>query len=150
TMIDEFGETNRTQPWFGQSDSAFQVASFSGRGNVGIGTEGDDGRFKPDVVAPGTWVVSTRSTTWDMGAYYNPTNYEVQNSFDQVVNTNTINVYPLFVPDNAVRLDISVASTNGIPMPIYVRVNNFPNAGDFVANDFASFPANGPLTTSAP
>jgi len=48
-------------PFLGYSDSDNQVAVFSSRGNVGIGTEGDFGRFKPDVVAPGTFVVSTRS-----------------------------------------------------------------------------------------
>ena len=56
------------QPWLGSTDSSNQVAGFSGRGNVGIGLEGDNGRFKPDLVAPGTFVVSTRSQQWDQGA----------------------------------------------------------------------------------
>lgn len=30
-----------------------QVAAYSSRGNVGVGVEGEFGRFKPDVVAPG-------------------------------------------------------------------------------------------------
>ncbi len=51
-----------------------EVAAFSSRGNVGVGIEGAVGRFKPDVVAPGTFVVSARSTRWDQLAYYNPTN----------------------------------------------------------------------------
>ena len=51
------------------------MAGLFGRGNVGIGIEGAYGRFKPDVVAPGTFVVSTRSEQWDTNAYYNPTNY---------------------------------------------------------------------------
>ena len=50
------------------------MAAFSGRGNVGVGIEGEFGRFKPDVVAPGTFVVSARSTQWDQAAYYQPTN----------------------------------------------------------------------------
>jgi len=49
------------QPWLPSSDSDDQVAGFSSRGNVGIGLEGPSGRFKPDVVAPGSVVVSTRS-----------------------------------------------------------------------------------------
>ncbi|HXT39183.1 MAG TPA: S8 family serine peptidase, partial [Candidatus Angelobacter sp.] len=57
------GETNA--PFLGYTDSDNQVAAFSSRGNVGIGTEGDFGRFKPDVVAPGTFVVSTLSLNMD-------------------------------------------------------------------------------------
>ncbi|PYM12382.1 MAG: hypothetical protein DME18_11560, partial [Verrucomicrobia bacterium] len=52
-------------PFLGLSDSDNEVASFSSRGNVGIGTEGEFGRFKPDVVAPGVFVVSTRSQNLD-------------------------------------------------------------------------------------
>src|SRR6266487_1206365 len=51
-------------PFLGFTDSDNVVASFSSRGNVGIGTEGEFGRVKPDVVAPGAFVVSTRSSRW--------------------------------------------------------------------------------------
>lgn len=46
------------------SDSADQVADFSGRGNVGVGVEGPSGRMKPDLVAPGDYVVSLRASTF--------------------------------------------------------------------------------------
>ncbi|NBV20837.1 MAG: hypothetical protein EBS05_02420 [Proteobacteria bacterium] len=46
------------------TDSDNQVADFSGRGNVGVGIEGPSGRFKPDVVAPGGYVLSLRSSTF--------------------------------------------------------------------------------------
>jgi subtilisin-like proprotein convertase family protein len=62
------------QPWLGLTDSSNQVAAFSSRGNVGVGLEGVFGRFKPDLVAPGTFVVSARSTQWDPLACYTPTN----------------------------------------------------------------------------
>ena len=65
-------ETN--QPWLGLTGGSNVVAGFSSRGNVGIGVEGDFGRFKPDLVAPGVFVVSARSGGWDEGAYYRPTN----------------------------------------------------------------------------
>ena len=55
-------ETN--YPWSGMTDTNNQVAPFSSRGNVGIGIEGVSGRFKPDVVAPGAMVVSTRSSNY--------------------------------------------------------------------------------------
>ncbi len=51
-------------PFLGMTDSHNEVADFSSRGNVGIGSEGEFGRFKPDLVAPGTFVVSTRATEW--------------------------------------------------------------------------------------
>ncbi len=46
------------------TDNSNQVASFSSRGNVGIGLEGTFGRFKPDLVAPGTFTVSARTRSW--------------------------------------------------------------------------------------
>lgn len=46
------------------SDSADQVADFSARGNVGVGVEGPSGRMKPDLVAPGDYVVSLRASTF--------------------------------------------------------------------------------------
>ena len=62
------------QPWLELTGASNRVAGFSSRGNVGIGLEGDFGRFKPDLVAPGVFVVSARSGQWDQGAYYTPTN----------------------------------------------------------------------------
>jgi len=52
-------------PFLGLTDSEEHVAAFSSRGNVGIGTEGQFGRFKPDLVAPGTFLISSRSRDWD-------------------------------------------------------------------------------------
>ncbi len=46
------------------SDSLDQVADFSSRGNVGVGIEGTAGRFKPDLVAPGAYLVSLRASTF--------------------------------------------------------------------------------------
>ena len=49
---------------FPESDSDSQVADFSSRGNVGIGLEGDNGRFKPDLVTPGTWILSLSASNY--------------------------------------------------------------------------------------
>lgn len=46
------------------TDTDWQVAFYSSRGNVGIGVEGPVGRFKPDVVAAGSFIISTRSAQW--------------------------------------------------------------------------------------
>ena len=72
TEIDEDGNevekevvtTTTNTPFAGMSDSNNEVAAFSSRGNVGIGIEGEYGRFKPDLVAPGTFIISTRSSDW--------------------------------------------------------------------------------------
>jgi sugar lactone lactonase YvrE len=54
----------------GLTDTREQVCDFSARGNVGLGVEGLFGRFKPDVVAPGAFVLSARST-----GFTNPSPY---------------------------------------------------------------------------
>ncbi len=63
-------ECQTNTPWLPLTDSSNQVAAFSSRGNAGIGIEGDAGRFKPDLVAPGVFVLSTRSSQWDTTDYY--------------------------------------------------------------------------------
>ena len=75
------------QPWLGLTDTNNAVAAFSSRGNVGVGLEGEVGRLKPDVVAPGTFIVSARSTQWDQAAYYAPTNAS-GNYFEVLSNLN--------------------------------------------------------------
>lgn len=57
---------NTNAIFLGVSDSSDQIAAFSSRGNVGIGTEGEFGRFKPDVVAPGTFVIAPRAKEWKL------------------------------------------------------------------------------------
>ncbi|HYE30451.1 MAG TPA: S8 family serine peptidase [Methylomirabilota bacterium] len=66
TVDPETGITNSepVQPYREWTDSDNEVTAFSSRGNVAIGVEGDYGRFKPDVVAPGTFVISTRADAW--------------------------------------------------------------------------------------
>ncbi len=133
--------TNTSTPWLPETDSGYspfgnsvgaQVASFSSRGNVGVGVEGPYGRFKPDVVAPGTFVVSTRSQQWDELAYYNPTNYTFNVFTNQIVRTNSLHYYNISVPANAVSVAISVVpnrfSPNPFPtnLPVYARLADYP------------------------
>ncbi|MBI3875282.1 MAG: S8 family serine peptidase, partial [Verrucomicrobia bacterium] len=51
-----------------ETDSNDQVVDFSARGNVGLGIEGVFGRFKPDLVVPGTALLSL----WSSGYPGNP------------------------------------------------------------------------------
>jgi subtilisin-like proprotein convertase family protein len=141
-------------PWTASSDSDQEVASFSSRGNVGIGIEGDFGRFKPDVVAPGTFVVSTRSGQWDEAAYYNPTSHQFAVYQDLLLSSNSVFNNAVFVPANAVQVNISVLPNFTVPSPtpdlqIYVRQSEVPttNAGDYTfvrVNDVSMPPDGGP------
>jgi subtilisin-like proprotein convertase family protein len=142
--------TNPVAPWTKETDSSFQVADYSARGNVGIGSEGTYGRFKPDVVAPGSFVVSTRSEQWDTSAYYNPSNYYYNEFDEQVVDPNGVQYYNLPVPGNAVSVKITLTSDGTTPFPtnllIYVRQADYPDPTtyDFVtSNNMVMIPPDG-------
>jgi subtilisin-like proprotein convertase family protein len=141
------------QYWLPMTDTSFQVAGFSSRGNVGIGTEGPAGRYKPDVVAPGTFVVSTRSTEWNQTNYYyqNPTNNDTQEYTNIVIQPGSIfaNSFPL-VPDNAIQVTIQVVPDPDSPtsfpsLPIFMGLETSPNVYDYVTtNNLFSIPPDGP------
>jgi len=140
------------QAWLGQTDSQDEVAGFSSRGNVGIGIEGDFGRFKPDVVAPGTFVVSTRSMTWDTNAYYNVTNHNVNTFFGESVKTNALSSYLLFVPCGSVELDLFVTPINpaNAQVPIFAKAGTEPDYStyDFVGTNVLRIPNISPVDTT--
>jgi subtilisin-like proprotein convertase family protein len=79
------GSLSTNAIFLGMTDSLDEVAAFSSRGNVGIGTEGDFGRFKPDLVAPGTFIISTRAKTWDLAndVDTNSPQYTILNELNQ-------------------------------------------------------------------
>ena len=143
------------QVWQLMTDSSNQVAGFSGRGNVGVGIEGTFGRYKPDVVAPGTFVVSTRSGQWDTNAYYNPTNVYESGISDQVSpgswNEYQFSDFGLSVPNNAVSASIQILQNTlflmpfPTNMPIYVALNTFanPTTFDFSELDGVTIPPDG-------
>ena len=149
-------DCSTNMPWVPSTDSGnvdigFQVAKCSGLGNVGIYVEGESGRFKPDVVAPGTFVLSTRSTQWDEGAYYNPTSYLSSVFTGAMVDASSTNLWinALFVPETAVQLTLTLvpdlASPNPFPnLPIYVRRSDFPTTTtyDYVGTNQVSIPPN--------
>ena len=125
-------------PWALMTDSSDQVARFSSRGNVGVGVEGRSGRFKPDVVAPATFVISTRSGRWDEPSYYT--------RHDTVLHRDLIfggqGTFPfdfIFVPENATKLSFQVFPTSPIPFPgVALLVNNdlsFSAPFDFIGTN---------------
>ena len=147
------GTTNPV--WLAGTSTGYRVASYSSRGNVGIGIEGTYGRFKPDVVAPGTFIVSTRSSEWDTNTYFydNPTNTDTA-TYDGVIadpDSLWVNGFPI-VPNNAIGVSITVTanadSPNPFPtnLPIYFSLLGSPFPGSvFTANDQVNIPADGGL-----
>jgi subtilisin family serine protease/subtilisin-like proprotein convertase family protein len=128
--------TNTSTPWKNMTSSANHVAGFSARGNVGIGIEGPNGRFKPDLVAPGTFVISTRSLDWDEVEYYNPTNYNYNLLENQVAQTNSLLQYPIFLQEDAVGFSIDIVPNEDSPvpfpaLPIYVRRDGAPTVAQY-------------------
>ena len=144
TNIVTDASSNKAAVWQPETDSSSQVAWSSSRGNVGIGTEGTFGRFKPDVVAPGAFVVSTRSSQWNTNVYYNPTNDIGTVYRNQTLTTNALDYFNVTVPANAVAVLINVIqnhSTTTFPtnLPIYVLQSGLPttNSSDFVTSNNA-------------
>ncbi|HZI31454.1 MAG TPA: S8 family serine peptidase, partial [Candidatus Binatia bacterium] len=145
--------TNEVLAWQAGTSSSSEVAGYSARGNVGIQTEGQYGRFKPDVVAPGNFVVSTRPSMWDKAAYYNPTNYHTQFSQYGAVATPDVLAYGGgTIPSNAVALNIRVESNplspNPFPtnFPIYISLSGVPSATNYdvaTSNNVLSIPPGG-------
>ncbi len=133
--LDENGDPQTNQVFLLETDSDFQVASFSSRGNVAPGVEGEFGRFKPDVVAPGTFTISARSRDW-----VDPRSFEgaqVNRITDQQVTPNGFNFYSLFVPDDAsefrIRILPNFRSPDPFPgLPLYLRYGSFPGRTDFI------------------
>ncbi|MBO4796200.1 MAG: S8 family serine peptidase, partial [Verrucomicrobia bacterium] len=121
------------------SDDEQQVASYSSRGNVGIGKEGSNGRRKPDVVAAGSFIVSTRGQTLKDET---PETYEdVQIYSDQFLDYGETNNYAFFGQTNLVSLKIDViASTNTDTMvvpdvKIYLKKGARPTLYDYVGEN---------------
>src|SRR5262249_32371346 len=135
-----------SQIWTAKTDAGDQVAGYSSRGNVGIGFEGEFGRYKPDVVAPGSFVISLRSSQWDEGAYYNPTNRSVDDSARGIVlGSHATYNSVVFVADNTVQLIVRVV-TNAATLALPVSVTAPPPSGTVTTRaNVVSLPPDGAL-----
>ncbi len=110
-------------PWYGMTDTNNQVSPYSSRGNVGIGTEGLYGRFKPDVVAPGSMLVSARSSD-----YVEPDG--ITNTYPYVFNGLTIgfnrtNLFAINVPRNAISVTILTVTNAASPTNLALTVSAY-------------------------
>ena len=131
TNIVTDASSNKSAFWQPLTDSGSQVAGYSSRGNVGIGIEGQFGRYKPDVVAPGTFVISTRSAQWATNAYYNPTNDNTTTLSDLLKpHAQTDPPLQFFVFNQAIGVTIQATLPSGtppVPLPINVWEVTDPN-----------------------
>jgi len=157
-VTDEYGNSNAV--WQPETSSSSLVSDYSARGNVGVGVEGPSGRFKPDVVAPGNFVVSTRSSEFNENAYYNQTNYDTTYYQDEQVTTNGVDGLSYFnvsVPPTAIGITIQLYPNAQSPtpfpsnFPIYLEIANppdpFNDPGDIDATVYGNpvnIPPSGP------
>jgi len=130
------GQLVTNQVILGQTDSDDEIAFFSSRGNVGIGTESLAGRFKPDVVAPGGFIISTKPKDWVLDL--TPTNGAVTLFPNQTIAPSELNNYAVDVPDSTTNLIIELLPNRNSPtpfpqLPIYLKYGDFPTTNDFKA-----------------
>lgn len=140
--------TNLVKPFQTETDSTNQVASFSGRGNVGIGLEGENGRWKPDVVAPGSYILSARSSLWRDNQAFEDS--DLQEFEFQTVPERNQNNYSMFIPPNAKSFEIQVSPNVQTvePMPdleIRVAYGREPVPEDSLGVNSVSLPDDGEL-----
>lgn len=143
TVGPEDDEIELIAPFEDDTDSENQVASFSSRGNTGIGTEGEYGRFKPDVVAPGTYIISARS-----GQYVDPTEVleqDIQYLQNQDFPEGRLSRYSIVVPVSAVEVTIEILDNNvpldpnTVSLPLYAEYDELPTVQNFVGvNSFTA------------
>lgn len=122
-----------SRPWAALTDSFNQVARFSGRGNVAPGIEGPNGRFKPDVVAPGAMVVSCAVSNYQYPSNF--TSVRVGTYLNRTVPPGGIVDYSLPVPINASFISLQILTNRFSPrpwpgLPISTHFNAVPGPGD--------------------
>ncbi len=140
-----------SQPWLGETDDSNAVWGSSSDGNVGIGTEGTFGRFKPDVVAPGTFVVSCRSEQWDTNSYYHPID-NTYYDFPDLIPSNSLSVssFKFGVPSNTLDVIFYVVTNLSSPptlppIPFYLQTNSTLPYGNIGSNYVVIAPSPGTL-----
>src|ERR1043166_4590708 len=123
--------TRTNADFYPPTDSDTQVTYFSSRGNVGTGVEGPFGRFKPDLVAPGSFVISCRAENWK-----DPTDgggdVILNRIRNEVVKPGKTNAYTILIPANATGFSIIPRSNSRSPdpfpdLPLYAKFGAPPD-----------------------
>ncbi len=131
--VDSFGETNSSTAFLPETDSNDQVSSYSSRGNVGVGFEGDYGRFKPDLVAPGSFIISTRSSQWEMDT--NPVTVVTDAFYEQEIAPGGLNNYSIYVPSDAIQAELQL-SPSARYTNSYRGLQLYAKYGDFATETY--------------
>lgn len=132
-MIGGMEVVTTNQTFLLQTDSDDEIASFSSRGNTGIGDEGEFGRFKPDIVAPGTWVASLRSRFWQ-----DPEEFEnafVNNVENQSLDPGESDTRTMFLPDDATRVRVILRNHVPADSTNSISVSAGPQGGGILVSD---------------
>ncbi len=122
--------TNMAAIYLGRTDSSNEVAGYSSRGNIDPQDEGEFGRFKPDVVAPGTFPVSLRSTDWNHTNRYLAGNVDYLYVYftNIVIAPDTVQTFFNFIPFNATNLFIdTLDNRTGGALELRIHTNSTPN-----------------------
>jgi len=104
-------------PWTDNNDF---VAWFSSCGNVDPGTEGLGGRFKPDVVAPGMFTISCRSSNYvdpSIATQVTPYNFASQIVQPGKINDYVLPLFPSNFPSDTEALVIQATPNGQSPDP---------------------------------
>ncbi len=115
--------------WQAETDNSNLVAYFSSCGPVSAGVEGQFGRFKPDVVAPGVFIVSDRAKNFVDPSAQQTLDY---NNFpNQLVLPHRTNSVGITVPSDSQFLIIQLVANAQSPspfppLPILFDQNNPP------------------------
>jgi subtilisin-like proprotein convertase family protein len=129
--------------WEGDTDGSNSVAALTSAGNVDVGTEGPGGRFKPDVVAPGVWVVSARSAKYEDQSQLETTYY--YNFPGQTLPPGQMQVYAMIIPTNTTNLIIQASPNPSSPIPFPTDLLFYYN---FTNNNVNLFPPGTQITRS--
>ncbi len=114
TNLVTFDGQTTNEAFLGGTDNSNLIAYFSGCGNVSAGVEGTYGRFKPDVVAPGVFIVSSRSS-----GFVDPTNEVLitdNGATNQTVDPGKTNYYPFQFPVDGSEVIIQIVTNGGSPV----------------------------------
>ncbi len=142
TNLVSYDGATSNEVFYGETDNSNLVAYFSSCGNVDIGVEGTNGRFKPDVVAPGIFTISCRAADYVAPTY--ETTVTDNPYLGQIVALNKTNYYTLHLPDDTSGLVIVISSNAESPTPfpnMLLLADTFNPPTDVVtSNNFYSLP----------
>jgi subtilisin-like proprotein convertase family protein len=131
-----FDNVNTNAIFYPWTDNNDLVAWFSSCGNVSPGTEGLSGRFKPDVVAPGVFIISCRASNYVDPTYstqVTPYSFASQTILPGATNLYTLPMNPSNFPADTEELVMQATPNSQSPVPFPPLVFLGAQAGSSLA-----------------